>query len=130
MPSSVFEGVSVLNSKWLSKSEAPFLTAYRRNCAFQKTIGWNWLHSTLPKDLVTKIHFQTGSRDTSFKNKNTKKTKTKTCFCLPSDAAAAKSLQSCPTLCDPIEGSPPGSPVAAILQARTLEWAAISFSDA
>ena len=45
-------------------------------------------------------------------------------------AAAAESLQSCPTLCDPIEGSPPGSPVPGILQARTLEWVAISFSNA
>ena len=45
-------------------------------------------------------------------------------------AAAAKSLQSCPTLCDPIDGSPPGSPVPGIPQARTLEWAAISFSNA
>ena len=44
--------------------------------------------------------------------------------------AAAKSLQSCPTLCDPIDGSPPGSPVPGILQARTLEWVAISFSNA
>ena len=43
-------------------------------------------------------------------------------------AADAKSLQSCPTLCNPIDGSPPGSPVPGILQARTLEWAAISFS--
>ena len=43
-------------------------------------------------------------------------------------AAAAQSLQSCPTLCDPIDGSPPGSPVPGILQARTLEWVAISFS--
>ena len=43
-------------------------------------------------------------------------------------AAAAKSLQSCPTLCDPIDGSPPGSPFPGILQARTLEWVAISFS--
>ena len=43
-------------------------------------------------------------------------------------AAAAKSLQSCPTLCDPIDGSPLGSPVPGILQARTLEWVAISFS--
>ena len=42
--------------------------------------------------------------------------------------AAAASLQSCPTLCDPIDGSPPGSPVPGILQARTLEWVAISFS--
>ena len=45
-------------------------------------------------------------------------------------AAAAKSLQSCPTLCYPIDGSPPGSPVPGILQARTLEWVAISFSNA
>ena len=44
--------------------------------------------------------------------------------------AAAKSLQSCPTLCDPIDGSPPGSPVPGILQARILEWVAISFSNA
>ena len=47
-----------------------------------------------------------------------------------SAAAAAKSLQSCPTLCDPIDGSPPGSPVPGILQARTLAWVAISFSNA
>ena len=44
--------------------------------------------------------------------------------------SAAKSLQSCPTLCDPIDGSPPGLPIPGILQARTLEWVAISFSNA
>jgi len=49
------------------------------------------------------------------------------CSCI---AVAAKSLQSCLTLCDPIDGSPPGSPVPGILQARTLEWVAISFSNA
>ena len=49
-----------------------------------------------------------------------------TCVC----AAAAKSLHSCPTLCDPIDGSPPGSPLPGILQARTVEWVAISFSNA
>ena len=48
----------------------------------------------------------------------------------PLAAAAAKSLQSCSTLCDPIDGSPPGSPICGILQARTLEWVAISFSNA
>ena len=48
----------------------------------------------------------------------------------PLHAAAAKSLQSCPTLYDPIDGSPPGSPVPGILQARTLDWVAISFSSA
>ena len=59
-----------------------------------------------------------------------------TCFptCLTVDhiaaaaASAAKSLQSCPTLCDPTDGSPPGSAVPGILQARTLEWVAIAFS--
>ena len=45
-------------------------------------------------------------------------------------AAAAESLQPCPALCDPIDGSPPGSPAPGILQARTLEWVAISFSSA
>ena len=45
-------------------------------------------------------------------------------------AATAKSLQSCPTLCDPTDGNPPGSPVPGILQARTLEWVAIAFSNA
>ena len=50
------------------------------------------------------------------------------CYCAV--AAAAKSLQSCPTLCDPIDSSPLGSPVPGILQARTLEWVAISFSNA
>ena len=51
-------------------------------------------------------------------------------FYFSAAAAAAKSLQSCPTLCDPIDGSPPGSPVPGILQARTLEWVAISLSNA
>ena len=45
-------------------------------------------------------------------------------------AAAAKSLQLCPTLCDPTDGSPPSSPIPGILQARTLEWVAIAFSNA
>ena len=49
---------------------------------------------------------------------------------LPAAAAAAKSLQLCPTLCDAVDGSPPGSPVPGILQTRTLEWVAISFSNA
>ena len=56
--------------------------------------------------------------------------RTEVSFMLSVAAAAAKSLQSCPTLCDPIDGSPPGSPVSGILQARTLEWVAISFCNA
>ena len=51
------------------------------------------------------------------------------CYCIAT-AAAAKSLQLCPTLCDPRDGSPPDSRVPGILQARTLEWVAISFSNA
>ena len=51
-------------------------------------------------------------------------------FILKTHAAAAKSPQSCPTLCDPIEGSPLGSSVPGILQTRTLEWVAVSFSNA
>ena len=51
------------------------------------------------------------------------------CICRTRAAAAAKSLQSCPTLCDPMDRSPPGSPIPGILQARTLEWVAISFSN-
>ena len=50
--------------------------------------------------------------------------------CVLQHAAAAKSLQSCTTLCNPIDGSPPGSPIPGILQARILEWVAISFSNA
>ena len=54
----------------------------------------------------------------------------KICFDLVNHSSAAKSLQSCPTLCDPIDGSPPGSAVPGILQARILEWVAISSSNA
>ena len=52
------------------------------------------------------------------------------CFVAAAAAAAAKSLQLCPTLCDPIDGIPPGSPIPGLLQAKTLEWVAISFSNA
>ena len=51
-------------------------------------------------------------------------------FCFAAAAAAAKLLQSCPTLCDPTDGSPTGSPVPGILQARVLEWVAIAFFNA
>ena len=51
-------------------------------------------------------------------------------YLLQRELAAAKSLQSCPTLCDPRDGSPPGSPILGIIQARKLEWVAISFSNA
>ena len=67
---------------------------------------------------------------------HSKETRTERDTCTPmfiaaaAAAAAAESLQSCPTLCDPIDGSPPGSSVPGILQARTLEWVATSFSNA
>ena len=56
--------------------------------------------------------------------------KTKITHLVPSAAAVAKSLQSCPPLCDPVDGSPPGSCVHGILQARVLEWVALAFSNA
>ena len=59
-----------------------------------------------------------------------KKPQTSICLLTSAAATAAKLLQSCPTLCDPIDGSPPGSPVPGILQARTLEWVAMAFSNA
>ena len=64
--------------------------------------------------------------DDSIKRQEIKKSKDN--YWAPVLYAAAKSLQSCPTLCDPIDGSAPGSPVPGVLQARTLEWVAISFS--
>ena len=57
-------------------------------------------------------------------------TSVRTNCCIHAAATVAKSLQSCPTLCDPIDGSPPGSPIPGVLQPRTLEWVAISFSNA
>ena len=82
-----------------------------------------------------KKHLQRRMRD----HKNRKNTRRQQCpktreecfkATVSNAAAAAKSLQSCPTLCDPIDGSPPGSPVPGILQTRILEWVAISFSNA
>ena len=63
-------------------------------------------------------------------NKQTNKKIKEKDFLETAAAAAAKLLQSCPTLCEPRDGSPPGSPVPGILQARTLGWVAISFSNA
>ena len=70
------------------------------------------------------------NRTVLFRRTVNRRTSTVWALEFPAAAAAAKSLQSCPTLCDPIDGSPLGSPVPGILQARTLEWAAISFSSA
>ena len=72
--------------------------------------------------LLCLLHWQVDSLPLAPPGKSSK--------CQQTAAAAAKSLQSCPTLCDPIDGSPPGSPIPGILQARTLEWVAVSFSNA
>ena len=80
-----------------------------------------------PKDGGIWGKLWTETRDANLKTSTSKEG---TVFLAAAAAAAAKSLQSCPTLCDPIDGSPPGSPVPGILQARTLEWIAISFSNA
>ena len=74
-------------------------------------IFWHLIQGSNPQ-LLCLLHWQAGSLP------------------LEPPAAAAKSLQSCLTLCNPIDGSPPGSPAPGILQARTLEWVAISFSNA
>ena len=78
------------------------------NCSGTKWMGRGKRLGKIPSSIL-KLFFQTVAAATA--------------------AAAAKSLQSCPTLCDPRDGSPPGYPVPGILQARTLEWVAISFSN-
>ena len=84
------------------------------------------LIDTVPEELWMEVHdiVQEAVIKTILKKKKCKKAKW-----LATAAAAAKSLQSCPTLCDPIDGSPLGSPVPGILQARTLGWVTIAFSS-
>ena len=104
-----------------------------RICSYQKLCCW-WTHIGRERLSQYIIKWKSGlqnsaEEDTTCENE---------CVCVCAypwlhtdiNTAAAKSLQSCPTLCDPIDGSPPGSPVPGILQVRTLEWVAISFSNA
>ena len=102
---------------------------------------WSLFNRTLSvcMDLQCRPISPTYSKSSTYEPSSCKLSKVWTCPCMPAvvlylciflPAAAAKSLQSCPTLCDPIDGSPPGSPIPGILQARTLEWVAISFSNA
>ena len=89
--------------------------------------GWEWFYTIHFSYLVYKISLSRWNKE------RIKPSQTVLAYfvILPKPAAAAaKSPQSCPTLCDPMDGSPPGSPVPGILQARTLEWVAISFSHA
>ena len=91
-------------------------------------IGWLWANSIVRRVSVTKLLLSTSIRFTACAQLEV--TILHLDGSLAAAAAAAKSLQSCPTLCDPIDGSPSGSTVPGILQARTLEWVAISFSNA
>ena len=97
-----FSHVQLFVTSWTVACQAPL------SMGFPRQKYWSGLPFPSPRDLS-----YTGMEPAS-----------------PVLAAAAKSLQSCPTLCDPIDGDPPGSAVPGILQARTLEWAAISFSNA
>ena len=92
-------------------------------------VGQNWVCITTKNYLLLKS-YQARNRDKYPGDVATDQVHlaSSTECALHNSAAAAKLLQSCPTLCDPIDGSPPGSPVPGILQARTLEWVAISFS--
>ena len=100
-----------------------------RDCGHDSDLTWNvllFLNALRPGKETSQVtcSFITVSRYFMRKNKGT------ITFSTPFVGVAAKSLQSCLTLCDPTDGSPPGSPVPGILQARTLEWVAISFSNA
>ena len=93
----------------------------RDTAAWAETADERWDWNILMSVLHTR---KLRIRVTWFNKSNRARNRTSVCF------ATAKSLQSCLTLCDPIDSSPPGSPVPGILQARTLEWVAISFSNA
>ena len=104
----------------------------KRNCWFPNTLGRD--DSNKPKVGMSSAPEAKGHepRRTSMKSQQAdslRREQNRGLFILET-ATAAKSLQSCPTLCDPIDGSPPGSSVSGILQARILEWVAISFSNA
>ena len=104
---------SILHQKWI---KFPALrTSDRRN-------SYITYHIVKRKTSMTLAHFPVGKQKAFLKNIPWE------LYIQTLNAAAAASLQSCPTLCDPRDGSPPGSPAPGILQARTLEWAAISFS--
>ena len=104
------------------------LSARNRNKAVNKTKipAFGWCIIQFSRDFLGSGHFSAKIESL----RQTGMAMIHGAYIIPTAAAAAKSLQSCPTLCDPVDGSPPGSPVPGILQARTLEWVAISFSNA
>ena len=110
-------GISMVQLWW----KFYFLVPFGMTAEQQVTTATGYLLQRV-SGVVERFSWQCSSRLGSTQSSNK--------FCELFAAAAAKLLQSCPTLCDPIDGSPPGSPIPGILQARTLEWVAISFSNA
>ena len=132
-----FSCVRLLATPWTAAYEAP------PSMGFSRQKYWSGVPLPSPSLLVKDPPFHGGSipgwgTEISYaeEKQSSHVTTRETCAlqpraCTPQQRpAAAKSLQSCPTLCNPIDGSPPASPVPGILQARTLEWVAISFSNA
>ena len=124
------------------KDEETEKTAIKKNKAMPFTATWidleiiilSEVRQTKTNIISYHLHAETKKRTWTYLQNRNRITDVENKFTITKgDAAAAaavKSLQSCPTLWDPIDGSPPGSPVPGILQARTLEWFAISFSNA
>ena len=122
---------SCISNSYLNENICSQKESYIRNFTILIEINsYKKMHIYHPKVLCERVERLDNSRDMRWGMYiDFKHTKWST-YIVGSAAAAAKSLQSCLTLCDPIDGSPPGSPVPGILQARTLEWVAISFSNA
>ena len=95
----------------------------------QKVYGSS-LHKIMTSQYYSRIQEENVTQTRLWHNNRLMSETSFTFSCCILDRLLAKSLQSCPTLCDPIDGSPPGSTIPGILQARTLEWVAISFSNA
>ena len=119
------------SSLWVQKGKGRLMNAV------EVEIMVRWSADTSKTRLALSIHrTPSQKKGSAFKDitenifLNLKKKKKKVCKPKGKAATAAKSLQSCPTLCDPIDGSPPGNPVPGILQTRILEWVAISISNA
>ena len=113
--------VRLFATPWTAAYQAPPSMGFFRQVSYSQTTRSSNIHGTVHSSAVILYHsvyIETPISAIQIKR------------LFPLTAAAAKSLQSCPTLCDPIDSSPLGSPVSGILQARTLEWVAISFSNA
>ena len=122
---SCFSRVQLFVTLWTVVCQAPLSMGFSRQnirVGCLALLQGIFLTQGLNSHLLSLLHWQVGSLPLAPPGKH--------CDPHAATAAAAKSLQSCPSLCDPIDGSPPGSPIPGILQARTLKWVAISFSSA